>query len=310
MSSGGNTHWCYQCTQAVKPRRHSLVCPYCDGGFVQELNEVVGNGQEDYGVDRDDSLEFGPTGLIRDPMFGVNDDLTTFIRQMLMGGHSSFGSRTRSNMFPDFMLHGRGPRRMSSDGGFEFLINGTPLVRGHHQGNLNEFLMGPGLQEFIEQLTGNGRQGPPPAPRAAIDAMPTIKISRRHLRSDSQCPVCQEKFELGSEAREMPCNHIYHSDCIVPWLVEHNSCPVCRVELPRVSGSAHGNRRSSHQSGSGSNSSNRAERDNSGQNQGRSLLSSFWPFRSSNQGSQARESSSRAPHDENNGSNYAAWPFN
>nr|CAD1840045.1 unnamed protein product [Ananas comosus var. bracteatus] len=62
--------------------------------------------------------------------------------------------------------------------------------------------------------------------------MPTIKINQRHLNGDSHCPVCKEKFELGSEAREMPCLHLYHSDCIVPWLEQHNSCPVCRFVLP------------------------------------------------------------------------------
>ena len=29
----------------------------------------------------------------------------------------------------------------------------------------------------------------------------------------------------------MPCAHIFHTDCLMPWLNEHNSCPVCRFEL-------------------------------------------------------------------------------
>lgn len=46
--------------------------------------------------------------------------------------------------------------------------------------------------------------------------------------------MCRDELVEGAEVQIMPCSahHVYHPDCLAPWLAQHNSCPVCRHELP------------------------------------------------------------------------------
>jgi E3 ubiquitin-protein ligase RNF115/126 len=100
------------------------------------------------------------------------------------------------------------------------------------------FRMGSDFERLMDQLMqieANGLERVfenPPASKSSIESMPTLIISSQHVVSDSHCAVCKDCFELGEEAREMPCKHIYHQDCILPWLSIRNSCPVCRHEMP------------------------------------------------------------------------------
>ncbi|XP_039651688.1 RING finger protein 11a isoform X1 [Perca fluviatilis] len=42
-----------------------------------------------------------------------------------------------------------------------------------------------------------------------------------------ECVICMMDFEYGDPIRFLPCLHIYHMDCIDPWLMRSFTCPSC-----------------------------------------------------------------------------------
>ncbi|OVA04057.1 zinc finger protein [Macleaya cordata] len=42
------------------------------------------------------------------------------------------------------------------------------------------------------------------------------------------CAICLEDFVTKQEVLVTPCNHMFHNDCIVPWVKNQGLCPVCR----------------------------------------------------------------------------------
>ena len=46
------------------------------------------------------------------------------------------------------------------------------------------------------------------------------------------CGVCLENYVSGSTVAELPCQHSFHSECILSWAVQVPKCPVCRQDIP------------------------------------------------------------------------------
>lgn len=79
-----------------------------------------------------------------------------------------------------------------------------------------------GFDAVITQLLNNldgSHSGPPPMPKDQVDNLPTVKISDDQVKnSNLQCTVCMDDFQVGDSARQLPCEHFFHQDCILPWL--------------------------------------------------------------------------------------------
>ena len=59
-------------------------------------------------------------------------------------------------------------------------------------------------------------------------------VEYRKCLSKATAMLCREDLKVDDEVQIMPCNnsHVFHPPCLAPWLKVHNSCPVCRHELP------------------------------------------------------------------------------
>ncbi|PON45813.1 43kDa postsynaptic protein [Parasponia andersonii] len=241
-STTTSSYWCYRCSRFVRVwNDDSVVCPDCDTGFVEAIENPptrsvhVGSGRRRFPAAA--MYMIGGGGGHRVGSYSDRNNSGPISRRTRRNG----GDRSPFN--PVIVLRGSSDGAGGGEGngegrGFElYYDDGGGSGLRPLPASMSEFLLGSGFDRLLEQLSqieiiGIGRLEQPPASKAAIESMATIEIDDSHVTMESHCAVCKEAFQLGHEAREMPCKHIYHTDCILPWLSLHNSCPVCRHELP------------------------------------------------------------------------------
>lgn len=88
--------------------------------------------------------------------------------------------------------------------------------------------------DLINNQNNQGNYG------AQIRRIP-IQILRSYLPisfdppHDKTCAICCQDAEDGDKWMELPCKHIFHQDCVEPWLHNHSgSCPLCREDISRA----------------------------------------------------------------------------
>ncbi|XP_065703003.1 E3 ubiquitin-protein ligase RNF128 isoform X2 [Patagioenas fasciata] len=60
----------------------------------------------------------------------------------------------------------------------------------------------------------------------------TLKQGDKETGSDGDsCVVCIEPYKPNEVVRILTCNHLFHKNCIDPWLLEHRTCPMCKCDI-------------------------------------------------------------------------------
>ncbi|XP_048881249.1 LOW QUALITY PROTEIN: E3 ubiquitin-protein ligase RNF115 [Brienomyrus brachyistius] len=263
--------FCHCCKGEVNPKLPEYICPRCESGFIEEVTEdssLLEGGAN--GITDDTATQFAELWhlLFVERPFTVDSSSSDSDSRgpSMMGGGSLGGSGFGGLLGPplgggDHWAPGR-PSRLHSQRRYRSRGSSRPDRSPAVEGIVQQFLAGlfansgaagttplswtgmlhsnpgdyawgqGGLDAVITQLLGQFENtGPPPAEKEKISSLPTVVISQEQADSNMECPVCKEDYAAGEAVRQLPCNHFFHSDCIVPWLELHDTCPVCRKSL-------------------------------------------------------------------------------
>ncbi|XP_036002646.1 RING finger protein 150 isoform X1 [Fundulus heteroclitus] len=67
----------------------------------------------------------------------------------------------------------------------------------------------------------------------------TIRKGDQETESDfDNCAVCIEGYKPNDVVRILPCRHLFHKSCVDPWLLDHRTCPMCKMNILKALGIA------------------------------------------------------------------------
>ena len=186
---------------------------------------------DDFNFGDDSSMGMGmmnPMGMRIGNMRGMNGIPNVIIRRGgNMNNMNDFGNLNSGMGSPDF---------------FRNFFNGMNGMNGFNGGNgMRRIIIPMGgmggmggqndLNEIIERMLHHTRDNPTDA--AIVSELPETKIDDiNKLDNDKKnCVICMEDFKAGDTSTNLPCLHMFHTNCIQSWLKKQNTCPICKFKL-------------------------------------------------------------------------------
>ncbi|KAM8764999.1 E3 ubiquitin-protein ligase RNF130 isoform 3-T3 [Rhynchonycteris naso] len=77
------------------------------------------------------------------------------------------------------------------------------------------------------------------AAKKAISKLTTRTVKKGDKETDpdfDHCAVCIESYKQNDVVRILPCKHVFHKSCVDPWLSEHCTCPMCKLNILKALG--------------------------------------------------------------------------
>ncbi|GAB2258195.1 hypothetical protein Droror1_Dr00014355 [Drosera rotundifolia] len=91
------------------------------------------------------------------------------------------------------------------------------------------------IRDFVDvvvtclRFAGRSNKKEVAAAAEVVVRLPGVEVAPGN---SSECAVCREEMREGREVCMLPCGHMFHWWCVLPWFRTRNTCPCCRFRLP------------------------------------------------------------------------------
>jgi hypothetical protein len=59
----------------------------------------------------------------------------------------------------------------------------------------------------------------------------TTFVKKENKEENDTCPICICEFEEQETIKTLICKHVFHEQCVMTWLSDHSTCPICKASL-------------------------------------------------------------------------------
>jgi hypothetical protein len=237
-SSSSNDHR-YGCNPLFPGTQTCDVCGVCGG-----MNTSVDCHGDCFGVAYIDTCGVcagGSTGIYPDSTCDLSDPLTkwengdvldtlskTILLLTMMICMTFIFSACMRIIRASFV----GPEDDRPDGFFGIALQHMPTTRREMNG-LNSFEIDSlGQIVFVSGDLKGGSLDPDRCDD--IESSPSSCILTLPLQPNLECSICLIEFNEDDHCRQLPCDHIFHSQCIDQWFTVSVVCPMCKRNIRAI----------------------------------------------------------------------------
>lgn len=64
-----------------------------------------------------------------------------------------------------------------------------------------------------------------------LSSLPRIRYAAPGKLPCEECSLCLDEYCDGEEVLRLNCTHLFHENCLAPWLTKSTECPLCKQDV-------------------------------------------------------------------------------